>query len=270
MSRRLTIELIGSEVDKRNVRLSDFIDQLNNLKKALWETEIAVSGKADAVIDYRIVDLRHDSPATVVLEAVQAQGERDAALVASVIDNFATELKAIKQKGKTAIEPELNRLVAIRNIGVKQNSNIQKVKIRVGRSVVTIDDDFKAKLDAIVGPDEVAYGAISGMLDVVNLHDGNKFVLYPSIGPRRVSGTFQPELRPKVKNGIGCFVTVVGKLRYKAWSPYPHGVYTEDIDIHEPDDELPSLSELRGAFTGINSNLTSVEFVRRLRSEESR
>jgi hypothetical protein len=271
MSRRLTIQIVGSAEDKKNVRLTDFIEQLNNVKKALAETELAVSGKSSSTIEYRIVDLRHNSPATVVIEpiAYYPDGKRDRNRTTAVIESFAKELKTIKKKGETAIEPELNRLAAIRNIGVKQNSRVEEVKITVGRNVVTIDEDFRQKLDAIVGPDEFAHGSVSGMLDVVNLHDGNRFQLYPSIGARKVSGTFPGEIRPVVKNAIGCFVTVTGRLRYKAWSPYPHGINAESIDIHEPDNELPSLTDLRGVFAGITGDLASEEFVHQLRDEKA-
>jgi hypothetical protein len=268
MSRRLTIQLVGSVADRQNVRLTDFIEQLNNVKRALWETEIAVSGKTESAIDYQIVGLSRNSPATVVLEAIP-HDKRDKVLIPTVIGSFATELKMIKEKGKLATEPELNRLIAIRKIGGKQNSNIEKVRIRVGRSVVTIDEVFNKKLDAILGPDEFAYGAVSGWLEVINLHEGNKFNLYPTIGARRVVGTFHSDLRPLVKEAIGCFVTTAGRLRYKGWSPFPHGISAESIDIHESDNTLPKLSDLRGTFTNVTGDLTSVEFVRRIRDEKT-
>ena len=58
MSRRITITLIGSKDDGNDVRLSDFLSQLANVKRALRETEISISGGADTLIDYKVVDLR--------------------------------------------------------------------------------------------------------------------------------------------------------------------------------------------------------------------
>ena len=106
------------------------------------------------------------------------------------------------------------------------------------------------------------------MLEALNFHNTNKFTLYPNLGPKKVVGTFHPHLRPAIKEAIGAFVTVMGRLRYKAWSPYPHGVIAEEIDIHAADSDLPTLTELRGAFAGSTGQLNSAEFVDSLRNEE--
>ena len=271
MAKKITIQLVGVKTDREDVRLDDFIEQLKDVKKALLENELAVTRKDAPTLDYKVVDLRHSSPATVVLEPVPISGELtrvDPNLVSQVVGGFATELRSIKRRGKLLREPELGRLLAYQKLGVRENNRITKVKISVGRDRVTIDDVFKRKLDAILGPDEFAEGTISGMLEAVNFHNTNKFQLYPVIGPKRVNGTFSNSLRPSIKEAIGCFVTVQGKLRYKAWSQYPHGLVAESVDIHEPDSELPSLTELRGAFSGSLGQLNSIEFVEQLRNEE--
>ena len=266
--RTITIQLIGAASDKSDVLLSDLIDRLGSIKKALRETEITLSGSDEQFLDYKVVDLRHDSPATIVVQPIPFNGVVPDELMDAVINNFAAELKNIKQKGELLIDPDLARLQAYLDIGSRQKGRIEKVKIRAGRSAVTIDEKFTKKLDQIVGPDEFAHGMIAGMLDAINIHNTNRFTIYPPLGPKRVIGTFYPNLREQVKKAIGSFVTVSGKLRYKAWSPYPHGVIAEEIDIHEPDSKLPRLSELRGAFRGATGDLNSVEFVDRLRNED--
>jgi len=271
MSSRLTIELVGSASDREDVRLSDFIEQLRNVKKALQETELALSGGDKPLLDYRVVDLRHRSPATVVLEPVQA-GDMPPSpeLIPKVVQSFTAELSLIKREKKLLIHPDLPRLQAYQEIGKREatQSRIEKVKIRSGGKMVTIDQAFQRNLDQIVGPDEFADGSISGMLDAVNFHNTNRFTLYPALGPRKVNGAFQPQLRAAVKQAIGSFVTVVGKLRYKAWSPFPHGVLAEFVDVHEPDSELPTLTEMRGIFAGNTGAANSAEFVDNLRNED--
>jgi hypothetical protein len=143
------------------------------------------------------------------------------------------------------------------------------VKISVDRKVVIIDEAFKSNVARIVGPDELSEGSVAGMLDAVNFHETNRFTLYPLIGPRRINGTFEKtELRERIKEAIGNFVTVFGRLKFKAWSQFPHGVIGEDIDIHQPDSELPTLTELRGVFAGMTGKLSSVAFVEQLRNED--
>ncbi|SRR6266496_1995052 len=271
MSNRLTIQLIGAESDREDVRLNDFLDQLRNVKKALRETELAISGRDEPTLDYKIVDLRHNSPSTIVLEPVTLDGQPPfPLLMPQVVSGFTNELRLIKREKKLLIAPDLPRLQAYQEIGRRENthSRIESIKIRSGRSVVTIDRAFQRNLDEIVGPDEFAEGSVSGMLEAVNFHNTNKFTLYPMLGPKKVVGTFHTQLRPAIKQSIGAFVTVVGKLRYKAWSPYPHGVIAEVVDVHEPDSELPTMTELRGAFAGSTGQMNSAEFVDNLRNED--
>jgi hypothetical protein len=121
-------------------------------------------------------------------------------------------------------EPDVNRLETYCRIGERRDNLIAKVRIAVGHWPVTIDRTFKDNVRKILGPDEFVQGSISRMLETVNFHNTNKFTIYPPVGPTRVSGGFDESLRGKVKAGIGSFVTVIGKLRYKQWASFPHGI----------------------------------------------
>lgn len=270
MAKRITIQIVGSTSQREDVRLNEFLEKLNSVRKALRETEMAISGEDEPTLEYRIVDLRHSSPFTVVLEPVATNGGPPPLpeLIPRVVGNFAEELGLIKREGKLLIAPDLARLRAYQDIGITEIGRIEKIKIRSGGREVTIDQRFNDKLEAIVGPDEIAHGTISGMLEAINIHNTNRFTLYPPLGPRIVHGRFHSDLRPRIKDAIGNFVTVIGRLKFKAWAPFPHGVIAEDIDIHEPDSELPNLKEVRGAFKGNTGNLNSAEFIDQLRHED--
>lgn len=270
MAKRITIQLIGASADKQDVRIDDFIKQLARIREALRETELNLTGNDKPLLDYKIVGLRHSSPSEIDLEPVNAQEKEPPPkeLGGKVIAHFSSELRLIRTKGQLLTRPDLPRLKAYQEIGSNPDNRIAEVKIKVGRTATVIDDKFKKKLDKIVGPDETVHGSIAGMLEAVNFHNTNKFTLYPPLGPRRIHGAFRAGLRPKVKEAIGSFVTAIGVLSYKAWSPYPHAIYADDIDIHEPESELPTLSDLRGAFAGSTGDMNSVEFIDHLRSED--
>lgn len=59
---RITITIKGSETDSGDVRLSEFLEQLDAIKEALRQTERVVSGNQEQRIYYRIVGLSHSSP----------------------------------------------------------------------------------------------------------------------------------------------------------------------------------------------------------------
>jgi hypothetical protein len=264
VAKRITIQLVGTADAKGNVRLTDFVDQLGLIKRALSERERLVSGIDRPKIEYKVVDLHH-SDATIVLEPIALNGSSEYA--DKIVSGFSEELRVIKREGKLTDEPDFHRLEAYTRIGERPDNLISKVRISVGRKPVTIDRAFKENVEKILGPDEFVQGTISGMLEAVNFHNTNRFTLYPTIGPYKIAGTFDESLRGKVKEGIGRFVTVIGKLRYKQWSSFAHGVIAEDVDTHEPDSELPTLSDLRGAFAGATGDKSSVEFVEQVRNE---
>ena len=265
---RIAIQLVGSATDGEDVRLGDLTDQLNAVRRALRQQDLMLSGAAEPTLDYRVVDLRHSSPATVILEPVPL-ADVPRTYPKQVLTQFSSELQLIRKKKQLLAPPDLDRLRSYESIGAAKNNLIQEVKIFFGRKVVRIDEHFKRNVEEIMGPDELSAGSVTGMLEAVNFHNTNRFTLYPSIGPKKISGTFDdPALRAKVKEAIGGFVTVFGNLRFKAWSSFPHGVIADDIDIHEPDSELPTLTELRGAFAEMTGDVDSVKFVERLRSED--
>ena len=272
MSNRLTVQFVGDPTDKGDVRLGDLIEQLQRIRKALRQTEIGITQQGQPSLEYKIVDLRHASPATFVLQPIPI-GPEAVANIPTVIQSFTNELSMIKRERKLLMYPELERLEAYEGIGIRETNRIQKVVIRAARKVVTIDRKFKKNLSVIIGPDQLADGTISGTLEALNFHKTNRFVLYPILGPQRVQGTFQNSLRPGVKEAIGNYVTVFGRLRYKAWATFPHGIIAKDIDIHEPDSKLPTLTDLRGSFTGRLGPpdlppMNSAEYVDYLRHED--
>src|SRR5260370_11885844 len=119
MPKRITIKFIGSATDKQDVRLSEFIDQLEGIKKALRENERSVSGEEELSLDYKIVDLRHHSPSEMVLEPVPLRSVPKA-YGNQVVDSFAKELRFIRKQGKTFHQPELIHLQAYQHIPPKK------------------------------------------------------------------------------------------------------------------------------------------------------
>src|SRR4051812_10461085 len=68
---RIIVE--GDSKDKGHVRLNDFLQQLEAVKSALKQTERILAPNEKGAAYYRIVDVSHNSPLTVVLEATSEQ-----------------------------------------------------------------------------------------------------------------------------------------------------------------------------------------------------
>jgi hypothetical protein len=60
-------------------------------------------------------------------------------------------------------------------------------------------------------------------------------------------------------------VRVDGTLRYKWLSPYPYAVTATDIEIYPPEDQLPTIMELRGIAPDATEGLKAEEFIEKIR-----
>jgi len=225
-----------------------------------------VTGNDELSLDYKIVDLRHSSPAEMDLEPVYLR-DVPKSLGGEVFSAFGSELRSIRKQAATTQDPELGRLQAYQEMGHQKNNVLTALQIRVGRTRVVIDDVFHGNLDRILGPDEFVSGSISGFLEALNIHNTNRFAVYPTLGPKKVAGKFGSELREQIKRAIGDFVTVEGRLAYKSWAPFPHAIEATQVLPHRPDSELPSLFDLHGTIPDLTGAESSVEFVERIRHE---
>jgi len=276
MAATITIQIVGAESDSRDVRFSELITQLEAVKIALKETEVCMreGAKTFAPLDYRVVDLSHSSPSQFELQPITDKGNREYA--DRVLKTFTTELRRIRQRSRLVARPDINRLIAYDEIGPREKSHVDEVRIalrekHIKRPVLReakVDKKFKEKLETILGPDEVTYGAISGRLEYVNVHNTRNFRLYPIIGPRWVRGRFGDDLLPEIRRGLDRHVTIFGRLQFKSWDKHPYAVVAQKIDVHEPDSELPTFDDLKGIAPGLTGDLRSSDWVRKIRDEE--
>jgi hypothetical protein len=275
MAATITVQIIGAESDSRDVRFSELITQLEAVKIALKETEVCIhEGGRFTPLDYRVVDLTHSSPSQFELLPITVQGNRDYAN--RVLKTFTTELRRIRARSRLVAKPEINRLIAYDEIGPRDKSHVDEVRITLreqhaARPIAReakVDKKFKQKLEDILGPDEITYGAISGKVEYVNVHNTRNFRLYPQIGPRWVRGRFSDDLLPEIRRGLNRQVTVFGKLQFKSWDKHPYAIVAQQLDVHELDNELPTFNDLKGIAPDLTGGVRSSDWVRRVRDEE--
>jgi hypothetical protein len=263
----IVVRLVGSDSDEGDVRLSDFIDQLSAIKDVLRETGHAIYGREAPEMEFKIVGLKRSSPATVTIKPIVPRGEKSR--IAKICNGFVSGLSTIKIKKKAPAHADLATLESYRNLATPLQKHIQRVEIsRDTDKVVSIDRSFRETVTDIIGPDLESTGSVSGFLEKVNLHNGNRFDIYPKVGPRRVQCSFSEDQMEKVREGLKRHVTVSGKLRYKSWDKFPYAVNVKLIDVHEQDRDLPSIFDLQGLAAGITGDVSSEEFVRTIRERD--
>lgn len=92
-SSRLFFRIRGLETEDGHIRFTDFVKQLDIFKKVLSAVDHVVADKTSGY--FRVVDLKHESPALIVLEAVPIDSQVDNPK--KVVDKFFTSLDDIEQ-----------------------------------------------------------------------------------------------------------------------------------------------------------------------------
>jgi hypothetical protein len=256
----LRTRLVGAEEDNGLVQLTDFVDHLQNLKECLKRCEKRLTGKRPAT-KYRIVKLATNS-AEVAIEPIAAQDDEHRG--EQIISFFRTILRALQQG-------ECGDLVLDRDHLEVFGRFLNPLK-RGARAIwfddIELTEQYAKNIQKMLGQSIKSYGAVSGILEKLNLHRETAFGIYPFGTDHQIKCTFPAPLLPQVCRAIKRNVTVTGLLSFEPGKLLPTDVDVEKIEIHPPDSELPGLSSLKGALAGCLEGLDSVTFVRRLRDDE--
>jgi hypothetical protein len=263
-NKRITVRLKGTESDNEDLRLSDFITQLDAIRGALSHIEDNLSNKESQPIQYKVVDLKHSSPATIVIEAIPPHKGLDVSML--VVDRFVNGIKSI-QGGNIPPEFDYDLLQKLKAIGAPPRKRSFEVTITSDSESIDLEHSLQPDIDNLLGPAEISYGSISGSLEAINLHaSANIFRVYPTIGPKKIDCFFKTEQLSKAISGINHYVHIYGELVYKQRERFPYIIRAFDIEVYPDEDSLPSIMDLRGIAPEATGELKSEEFVRRIRN----
>lgn len=262
----ITIAFVGHPSEDGNVRLGDFVGRLSYFSAAMTRADRLVSGSRSPTFYFRIVELKHTSPATIIVEAYPKDPNID------FRDQATDEVFSVMQKVKenSLYRPtdydlleNIRRLVA--PIGVSLNS----LKLTSEKHDIQITEEFKAKIDLTMAPEDTYPGFIRGALEYINIHGGKKvFRIYPEIGPSKVICYFPDELKDIAIGAVGQFIDVHGIMHYKSVSTFPHQIDVKKLEVLPNEDELPSIFDLRGIAPNLTGGLTSEDFAQGLKDAE--
>lgn len=268
--KRITLRIVGQEEDRGDVRFNDFIKQLGILRSALSETERVALGKKSKKksVYYKVVDLSHNSPAAVVLEAVPVKAQEDKA--GEVVDAFFENLDKIEQ-GIIPSGFDYEAIQAFKEIpSLYEKKRLSEITISRNGDQGRILNKLSQRVDEILGPDEYEYGSLTGMLEQINLHSNqNVFTIYPTSQRPKLRCKFPQDLRKDAIQAVGQYVNVSGKLKFKPKLDisYPYEVIVSEIEIYRPENELPTLASLGGIAPDATGDVASEDFVREMRDE---
>lgn len=270
ITNRFKITMKGDEADE-SLRLSDLIAQLDALKKVLNELDKRVSGKRAVSLYYRVVGLSMNSPATIEVEAVSNSASAGARRAkdkhgAAVIKRLKSDIKQVN-RGRRPTDSDVELLETYKSLSPPQNSHVTQFTFESAAEAIDVSRSFEAKVEKILGPDQIENGSLVGSLEVINIHNQqNTFRIFPAVGPSSVRCRFAPALLSQAVDGIGHFVRITGELRYKSSEKFPHYMLVNKIEKLPEKPVNVSLSALRGMAKGSFGKISSADYVNKVRN----
>lgn len=255
---RLIFQFEGRD-EGGNLRLGDFVWQLNAIRRALEETDRVLNEKP--ATDFIVVGLSHSSPATIVIEEIPRSSRHPKE---SVLNFFLDNLNIIV-KGDLPTRLDYDAMRAYERIGARMRS----VLVRSNDRSLELTPELGRRIKQILGPDEMEYGSVSGHLEQINLHGQRVFTIYPTLGLPKLRCVFPSELRAEAVQAVDRYVRVYGRLKFnrRLDRGRPYEMVVERIEVAPPEDKLPTLGSLRGIAADVKLDAPSEEVVRRIRDK---
>jgi len=264
----LGIQLKSTLNEEEDLLFTNFLEQLTAINGALTKVDNHLTKTEKVSVRYRVVDLSHASPATVVLQAepIISSGIDNSA---AVINEFCNGMKhLITGTGTVLHDYSVVLLQAFQKIGTKLR-NHTGLHLIYQNEHLEVTGKLAAAVEELLGEDEIMEESMNGMLEMLNLHGKRKrFRIYPQVGPQKVNCYFPRRLEEQAILGMNRYVNVEGKFKYKRRFPYPYEVQVTGLEIYPDQETLPSLKELCGIAPNATGGLSAEEFVRRIRDNE--
>jgi hypothetical protein len=254
--KKIAIQLRGSREDEEHLQLRDLIDRLSAVKTVLRDVEDYLA-EGDNKVKYKVIDLTHNSPATIVLQA-----ESIGAMAGVVANTVVETLHKIQQGQDPQIPSSL--LNSFKGLTPKKE-RITEFLIYTDEITVEVTEEIEAQVDKMMGEDVIALGSVTGKLELLNLHNKFDFRVYPSVGPKWINCSFPKNLLPDVKWAIGQYVNAYGEIRYRGRDLEPYQVEVEKIELLDFNETSPTLLDLKGIAPNATGEVSSEEFMRGVR-----
>ena len=260
---RFKVTLKGDEAND-GLRLSDLIDQLDAIKQVLNQIDKRVSGRKSPGLYYRITALSMNSPVTIEVEAVSRHKSENYG--SQVVARFGRDIRQVID-GKRPADSDMDLLESYKQLAQPLKRHMSQIIVQIGDDQIDVPKSLDAKVDLILGPDQVERGSVVGSLDVLDIHNGkNLFKVYPVVGPSNIKCHFAKGMFKEAIAGIDHFVKIHGDIYYKKAEKFPHFMEVERIEVLPEQSDLPKLSSMRGIAKDAFDGLSSTDYVEKIRN----
>lgn len=262
--RRISLIMEGSENEQGHLRFGVYLRQLQALSATLKQIDRIVTSQQKPTAYYRVVDLSHDSPATIVVEAVPFKPEYDR--TDEITGRLFADFAAIKQQKTLPDDFDSKYLESFQALLEPLGKSISSATLQSDNQDIALNEVLKAQVDLLLAPRDYGQGSVQGVLEAINIHLAkNQFRIYPEIGPKVVECHFSETHKEEAITSVGRFVRVSGRMTYRSIDRFPYRIEVDALEQMPDEKDLPHFLDLLGAAPDATGDQSSEEFVRDLR-----
>jgi hypothetical protein len=254
---RISAKISGGREAAGAVEFDDFVQLCQAIEECLKCTEAAVTG-AKPVLRYRIVKLRTGSAEIAIEPIAPLEGRDRRRQTVGLFNKTITALQHGRRVDSRYGDDDLNcfrRLIIPLERGA--------ATLEVSGQVLTTE--FATNIEKALGETFSSEGSITGIIEGLNVHNRFECTIYEQVDAQRISCSFPKELVDIVLSAIRKRVTIFGLQSFRPDSAIPYQVRIESIEVLPPDEELPTLDDVRELGTWDTGGKSAVDFVRSLR-----
>lgn len=264
IGKKIDFKIDGLDEDQGTVRLSVFKEKLDQLTKILADAERQAAHVNKAKSLFFVSDLKYSSAYT------QIEPFEESGYVGSIqaVELFECVIDGIDSEAENLGGVQSSLVKKIQDICKGDGERFKRQTLSIAGKSLRLDADLAAKAQKYLDKKYECYGEIKGVIERVNIHNRNDFVIYLDINGGAVECHFkESELLKGVRESLGKTVIARGKLRYIGSDIHPCTASVDELEMIPDDFSAPTMDDFFGVAPNISGDMDVVDYIRKYRGD---
>ena len=248
----------------QELSFDSFLGVMGNALDVLRDLDSAISSDPDGTLKWVITELGLGS-ATVGIQSVNVKPPTDYS--SEVAASYVDGLQQIEYEGSTPpyfSDFDLRKTQQLARLLTTNGAWRFRATYVDGQKTAEITSRAGTNAAQLTAPKHRSLGSVTGRLEMISVHRGNRFSVYDALTRRAVGCGFKEDMLELVKDALGRRVLASGIVQYN-FKGEAIRVQLESLEMLPREDELPSPETIRGMAPDFTGDLKTEEFLRRVR-----
>jgi hypothetical protein len=244
------------------ITLRAFINAIENWLSILKDVDAAISKVSSGSLDWVVTELAVGSLQVAVAPLSRVEGKNFGPVVAR---NAVAGLGQIEREGTTppywSHASLMHARKMLKSIG---NCGVSGIEATYQSDTERASARASANIDLLLPTIRTSLGSVEGVMEAISIHGQPKFVVYQDGTNKAVTCAFSQTWLDSAKEALGRRVSVAGVVHWNR-KDEPVRVDVEDLRTMKSRGELPPIVQLAGSVPDLTGDLTTEEYIRRIR-----